>query len=503
MLKDKVLSRIMYDQSQFTPLNWIGPNSLYLSEGAYAESRLISGYAPDEWITYTQNIPESFWFGAYTEDALEGESDYGLKNFSDPVFVKKFEHDVGESYQKVVSLRDRYFSTFYQKEKEMIDTQSIQVEIFLKDVQKVNQYIVARYLLTQPQRFSGIERELQKEGPNKDIEIISKNGRKPTFITELRLAIVNYALLVSESRTTDEDYSSLLSIADKFGFLNWGFLGGELLDSQHIDQEVSNLVSDKKKLLEEKNKLDELISNINKRNNLLKNKKDRIWLLADIMGQGSVFRFDLQTLLLCTMKYVDNLLVQIRDKHSLTKEEFDSYEFNEQCNLISGGLMVDKQLLESRQRGYLRVYKHSGVETYIGEKAHKEIDSLLDYRKKEISQVRDLRGTVASFPDKEKPILIGTAFVLTTAFGSEDLIQSMRPGEILVATQTHPNLVPKMKEALAIVTDEGGVTCHAAIVSRELSKPCIVGTRFATKVIKTGDKIKIDLNTGTVVVLPT
>jgi len=53
-----------------------------------------------------------------------------------------------------------------------------------------------------------------------------------------------------------------------------------------------------------------------------------------------------------------------------------------------------------------------------------------------------------------------------------------------------------MKRAIAIVTDEGGLLSHAAIVSREIGKPCIVGTKIATKVLKDGDLVEIDADKG-------
>tara|TARA_Y100000310_G_scaffold338021_1_gene426573 strand:- start:1597 stop:1776 length:180 start_codon:yes stop_codon:yes gene_type:complete len=55
-----------------------------------------------------------------------------------------------------------------------------------------------------------------------------------------------------------------------------------------------------------------------------------------------------------------------------------------------------------------------------------------------------------------------------------------------------------MKKAAAFVTDEGGVTCHAAIVSREMKKPCIIGTKIATKVLKDNDLVEVDANKGIV-----
>jgi pyruvate,water dikinase len=68
---------------------------------------------------------------------------------------------------------------------------------------------------------------------------------------------------------------------------------------------------------------------------------------------------------------------------------------------------------------------------------------------------------------------------------------------------TDPRYVPLMKKAGAIVTDAGGVLCHAAIVSRELKIPCVVGTKFATQVCKDGDVVEVDAERGIVTVVKT
>lgn len=70
-------------------------------------------------------------------------------------------------------------------------------------------------------------------------------------------------------------------------------------------------------------------------------------------------------------------------------------------------------------------------------------------------------------------------------------------GEILVTTMTKPDMVGHMIKAVAIVTEIGGKLCHAAIVARELGKPCIVGCAFARK-LKTGDHIRVDASKGTI-----
>lgn len=74
-------------------------------------------------------------------------------------------------------------------------------------------------------------------------------------------------------------------------------------------------------------------------------------------------------------------------------------------------------------------------------------------------------------------------------------------GDVLVTTMTSVDFVPIMEKAGAFVTNEGGITSHAAIVAREMNKPCIIGTQIATKVLRDGNKVKVDGNRGIVEVL--
>ena len=81
---------------------------------------------------------------------------------------------------------------------------------------------------------------------------------------------------------------------------------------------------------------------------------------------------------------------------------------------------------------------------------------------------------------------------------NRDDFTKMKPGDILVASMTTTNMMPIIKKAVAIITDEGGITCHAAIIARELKKPCIIGTKIATKVLKDGDMVEVDADKGIV-----
>lgn len=75
-------------------------------------------------------------------------------------------------------------------------------------------------------------------------------------------------------------------------------------------------------------------------------------------------------------------------------------------------------------------------------------------------------------------------------------MHKMETGNILVSIATTPSIVPAMKKAAAILTDEGGLTCHASIVSREMEIPCVVGLKNISKFLKDGDRVEVDAKHG-------
>ncbi|MFA6992554.1 MAG: PEP-utilizing enzyme [Candidatus Gracilibacteria bacterium] len=104
----------------------------------------------------------------------------------------------------------------------------------------------------------------------------------------------------------------------------------------------------------------------------------------------------------------------------------------------------------------------------------------------------ELKGAIAF-----RGVASGIVKVVMTA----DKIDKVEQGDILVAPTTAPSYIFGMKKAAAFVTDERGITSHAAIVSREMKKPCIIGTKIATKVLKDGDEVEVDAERGIVKIL--
>jgi len=112
--------------------------------------------------------------------------------------------------------------------------------------------------------------------------------------------------------------------------------------------------------------------------------------------------------------------------------------------------------------------------------------------KESFSSTKEMKGMVGN-----KGKVTGKVRVI---IDMEDLFK-FNIGEILVTSMTRPEFAPLMKKAAAVITDEGGITCHAAITSRELGKPCIIGTKIATKVLKDGDLVEVDADKGIVRIL--
>jgi phosphohistidine swiveling domain-containing protein len=119
----------------------------------------------------------------------------------------------------------------------------------------------------------------------------------------------------------------------------------------------------------------------------------------------------------------------------------------------------------------------------------KKFLSKLNLEKEEVKKTDHLQGTCAC-PGKAK----GEVKIINLP----DEMNKMNKGDVMVAHTTFPALVPAMKKASAIVTDDGGITCHAAIVARELKIPCVVGTKFATQVFHDGQLVEVDADKGTI-----
>lgn len=183
------------------------------------------------------------------------------------------------------------------------------------------------------------------------------------------------------------------------------------------------------------------------------------------------------------------LYSEIAKRLQLSVEQVAILTNDEIVDYLRGHDVFSKEEIEKREQAYLLVQKGEEVEIFSGSEAHlrakQELESDI------IDRVDEIRGVVGS-----KGIARGKVSVV---FTNRDL-SKVSQGDIMVATMTRQDFVPAMRKAAALVTDEGSVTAHAAIISRELGIPCIVASKIATRALQDGDLVEVDAEQGIVTI---
>jgi len=159
--------------------------------------------------------------------------------------------------------------------------------------------------------------------------------------------------------------------------------------------------------------------------------------------------------------------------------------------LFSGdGHIVSKK--EAKARRSFSFFYHNGptYEIVAGDAAHEAQKVIFSAGIKK--NINDFRGLSASG---------GKVRGIVKIIKSAHEVNKVNKGDILVAVMTRPDYIMGIKKAAAIVTNEGGVTCHAAIVARELGIPCVIATKIATEVLKNGDLVEVNGNHGVITIL--
>src|SRR5680860_61169 len=191
----------------------------------------------------------------------------------------------------------------------------------------------------------------------------------------------------------------------------------------------------------------------------------------------------------CALSVLENMYREVGRRHYLSLRQVRYFDPEELVKLLRGGSM-SAELLNERYN-FSTYYSSNNPKTEVfltGAKA-KDFVAKLNIIKEEIGDVKILAGDCAS-PGRAR----GEAKIVNVIAD----MAKMKQGDILISIATTPDLVPAIKKASAIVTDVGGITCHAAIISRELGIPCVVGTKIATKIIKDGLIIDVDATHGKV-----
>lgn len=218
-------------------------------------------------------------------------------------------------------------------------------------------------------------------------------------------------------------------------------------------------------------------------------KIDAKWLqVLEVFGGFMVTKIYRRYAQLYALHTMDKVLKEIAKRKFLALKQVKFMLRSEVKDLLLNDT-VDSALLSERSKKCVYYVEKNFEQVFTGPDADKLVKSagrVVDLNVKELSGEVGCPGFARG--------------VVRVIIRAQDM-SKMNQGDILVSIATDPDIVPAMKKAGAIVTEQGGVTSHAAIVSRELGIPCVIGTKIATKVFKDGDMVEVDADRGTVKLL--
>lgn len=238
--------------------------------------------------------------------------------------------------------------------------------------------------------------------------------------------------------------------------------------------------------------------------NPVTNEKDKViieavWGLGEMMVQGSVIpdRYVVQkeTNFILSKEVSEQGIRMIKKGEETIEEKVPS-------GIIDKQKLTDEQIVKLAKIGQALQKHYYFPQDIEWARDHGE---LFIVQTRPVTTIEETKAKVKKDGDiqiAETPILTGASASPGIGSGHVRILKSpkeigkVKAGDVLVAKMTSPDYVPAMKKAVAIVTDEGGQTSHAAIVSRELGIPCIVGTKEATKRLKEGIVVTVDGTNG-------
>lgn len=199
-------------------------------------------------------------------------------------------------------------------------------------------------------------------------------------------------------------------------------------------------------------------------------------------GKLASERLKMREVAMKSIYFNELFLTELKRRYKVSKKNLRLYTIKEINSLREKKL--PKEILTKRRKGFLGVIKEGKLSFTVG--GSKVVER---YKSEEI------KGKVVSKGKVEGKVIV---FSYKKSEDHSKLVKEMEKGAILVSEMTRPNIMVACKKAGAIVTDEGGMLSHAAIVSREMEIPCIVGTKNATSVLKNGDFVRVDAIKGIV-----
>jgi phosphohistidine swiveling domain-containing protein len=333
------------------------------------------------------------------------------------------------------------------------------------------------------------------ENKFKEYFVAMTQPTRPSLLNKENISILKIAKSIKDvDKLSKEEIGKIRKHADEFFWIQMNYYVTDPLTEKDFIGKIKTILQRRtnlsKSITQEENVYKK---NTKEKERILKeldNDKELAKLL-EITDKNLYWQDDRKKFMLTCVYYTSILIKELAKRYNIpfdAAKQLIPEEVKEE--ILS---RIDKDNLKQRaEKCVCLFYRNQGdmeTEILVGKEADKFIREL---RKKEAEKIDGLSGSCASTGKAT-----GRARVCKTI---NDL-KEFKEGEILVTSMTRPEFVPAMRKAAAIVTDEGGITCHAAIVARELGIPCVIGTKNATQVLKNNDLVEVNANHGVVKIL--
>ncbi|MDO8563486.1 MAG: PEP-utilizing enzyme [Nanoarchaeota archaeon] len=330
-----------------------------------------------------------------------------------------------------------------------------------------------------------LKKIVQKYNLEEDAISVLSTSQRRTFSVQEHLAILELAVKVNSEKIKDKEIDQNLKEIHKsycFGVLGYYNEQPKSLSDYKREFETALASNPEKDIKSFKDKLN---LSLNKRKALMKNLNKEEKLLADIAAESSYLK-DYFKSSINELQYKTEPIFEEISRKKGRNIEFLKDLFPEEMLYLLNDKKLDEKSIEERTKSYLVIMTPDKFFTLTGKEAE-------DFEEKFIKidniDKKEFKGRVAckGFVRGKAKIILGT-----------DDFHKFNKGDIIIATNTSPDFVPLMKKASAIIAEEGGLTAHASVVSREMGVPCIVGIHNATKIFKDNELIEVDANKGVV-----
>lgn len=395
------------------------------------------------------------------------------------LFRKPTETQYSQFFDKFLSLTEEVFNDFYslRTNAPVNDPTSSLKEFFKRFDEIVCPWVVSI--------LAGdiLEEEILKKAKEQKVEmsqLLERIGNfKKNFSTvahdemrqirdELNKRNLLSASEVEIEKSAPEIYKKIADFVEEYEWLGTHHFWGTPMSVERFLDEVKSLSdSDKVSTINFSSEIEFLLKKAS--------------MLAWVRQQAA----ELSDIVSFAYKHVFNAVAQ---KLGVSYEDLIWFSHDEIFEGLEGKQIPDISIIKQRQKTWGGYFSPDKVVIFDQPKLEELLTEFVDF-KKEASEVK---GRVAM-----KGKVTGKARIVL----APSQTQGFNIGDILIAPETTPDFLPLMKMSAAIVTDRGGITSHAAIVSRELRKPCIIGTEHATHVFKDGDMVEVDAEKGIVKLL--